>query len=55
MQDVTTQRRLEREVAARVVVTEALDGWRTLEDSGAELLAGLARVMGFAVRGVVGS
>ncbi|MGZ6617368.1 MAG: PAS domain-containing protein [Solirubrobacteraceae bacterium] len=48
VQDVTTQRRLEREVAARVVVTEALDGWRTLEDSGAELLAGLARVMGFA-------
>jgi DNA-binding CsgD family transcriptional regulator len=46
--DVTTQRRLERDVAARVVVTEALDGWRTLEDSGAELLAGLARVMGFA-------
>ena len=48
VQDLTAQRRLEREVAARVVVTEALDGWRTLEDSGAELLAGLARVMGFA-------
>ncbi len=49
VQDVTTQRRLEREVAARVVVTEALDDWRTLEDSGAELVAGLARVMGFAM------
>jgi DNA-binding CsgD family transcriptional regulator len=48
VQDLTAQRRLEREVAARVVLTEALDGWRTLEDSGPELLAGLARVMGFA-------
>jgi PAS domain S-box-containing protein len=47
VQDVTTQRRLEREVAARVAVTEALDGWRTLEDSAAELVAGLARIMGF--------
>jgi PAS domain S-box-containing protein len=47
VQDLTAQRRLEREVAARVAVTEALDGWRTLEDSATELLAGLARVMGF--------
>jgi len=47
VQDLTAQRRLEREVAARVAVTEALEGWRTLEDSAAELLAGLARVMGF--------
>ncbi len=47
VQDLTVQRRLEREVAARVVVTEALEGWRTLEDSATELLAGLARVMGF--------
>lgn len=47
VQDVTTQRRLEREVAARVGVTEALDGWRTLELSAAELLAGIARIMGF--------
>ena len=48
VQDLTTQRRLEREVAARVAVTEALDGWRTLEDSAPEMLAGIARVMGFA-------
>jgi PAS domain S-box-containing protein len=47
VQDLTAQRRLEREVAARVAVTEALEGWRTLEDSATELLAGLARVMGF--------
>ena len=47
VQDLTAQRRLEREVAARVAVTEALEGWRTLDDGGAELLAGLARVMGF--------
>lgn len=48
VQDLTIQRRLEREVAARVAVTEALDGWRTLEDSGPEMLGGIARVMGFA-------
>lgn len=47
VQDLTTQRRLEREVAARVVVTEALDGWRSLQDSAPELLGGIARVMGF--------
>lgn len=49
VQDVTTQRRLEREVAARVGVTEALDGWRSLELSAADLLAGVARIMGFAL------
>lgn len=52
VQDLTIQRRLEREVAGRVAVTEALDGWRTLEDSGPELLAGIARVMGFAFGGL---
>lgn len=47
VQDVTAQRRLEREVAARVVVTEVLDGWQSLQDSAPELLGGIARVMGF--------
>ncbi len=47
VQDLTAQRRLEREVAARVAVTGALEGWRTLEASATELLAGLARVIGF--------
>lgn len=47
VQDLTTQRRLEREVATRVIVTEALDGWRSLQDSAPELLAGISRVMGF--------
>jgi DNA-binding CsgD family transcriptional regulator len=47
VQDLTAQRRLEREVAARVAVTEALESWRTLDDSATALLAGLARAMGF--------
>ena len=47
VQDLTTQRRLERDVALRVVVTEVLDGWRSLQDSAPELLGGIARVMGF--------
>ncbi len=47
VQDLTAQRRLEREVAARLALTEALEAWRTLEDGAPGVLAGVARVMGF--------
>lgn len=65
VQDLTAQRQLEREVATRIAVTEALERWRTLEDGATDLLAGIAREMelalaalwvpvgeGFAVRAV---
>ena len=47
VQDLTAQRRLEREVAARLALTDALEGWRSVEDGAPEVLAGVARVMGF--------
>ncbi len=47
VQDLTAQRRLEREVAARLALTDALEAWRTLEDGAPGVLAGVARVMGF--------
>jgi PAS domain S-box-containing protein len=45
VQDVTGQRRAEREVLAYRAVTEAIGSWRTLADSGEEVLAGLARAL----------
>lgn len=47
VQDVTEQRRLEREVAARIAVTEALEGWRFFSPGAEDLLAGLGSAMGF--------
>jgi PAS domain S-box-containing protein len=45
VQDVTDQRRAQRQVLAYRAVTESLDGWETLAESGEELLAGMARAL----------
>jgi len=42
VQDVTLQRRLDRQLAAHVAVTQALDEWTSLETGARGLLAGLA-------------
>jgi DNA-binding CsgD family transcriptional regulator len=45
IQDVTVQRRLDRQLAAHVAVTQALDGWTGLESGAKGLLAGLANAL----------
>ncbi len=42
VQDVTLARRLDRQLAAHVAVTQALDEWTSLESGASGLLAGLA-------------
>jgi DNA-binding CsgD family transcriptional regulator len=45
IQDVTLQRRQDRQLAAHVAVTQALDGWTGLESGAKGLLAGLANAL----------
>lgn len=45
VQDVTEHRRTEREVLAFRAVTEVLGHWRTLTESGGDVVAGLARAL----------
>jgi PAS domain S-box-containing protein len=52
VQDMTAQRRVERELSAYRAVTEVLGSWTTLTDSGESLLSGLARALE-AVAGVI--
>lgn len=52
VQDVTEQRRTEREVAVHLAVIESLQGWTTLKERGPALLSELARALG-AVVGVI--
>ena len=47
VQDLTARRRLERELAARLAVTEALESWQAHEGGAGQVLAGLARAMEF--------
>jgi PAS domain S-box-containing protein len=49
IQDVTDQRRAEREVAAHLAVSEALASWESLEQGAKALFSGLARAMDFEV------
>jgi PAS domain S-box-containing protein len=49
VQDVTEQRRAEREIAAHVAVAEALSGWDTFAAGSERLLRELARALGFSV------
>ena len=49
MQDVTEQRRAEREIAAHLAVSEALSGWASLEQGGERLLRQLGASLDFAV------
>lgn len=52
VQDITDQRRAQREVLAYRSVTETIRDWRTLAESGEDLVAGLARALD-AVAGAV--
>ena len=45
IQDVTLARRLDRQLAAHVAVTQALDEWASLETGAKGLLAGLANAL----------
>jgi PAS domain S-box-containing protein len=45
VQDVTVHRRLDRQLAAHVAVTQALDEWTSLEAGARGLLAGLANAL----------
>ena len=47
LRDVTDQRRAEREVGARIAVSDALAGWESLERGAIGLLRGLAEALGF--------
>jgi PAS domain S-box-containing protein len=47
VQDVTVHRRLDRQLAAHVAVTQALDEWTALESGAKGLLAGLANALEF--------
>jgi PAS domain S-box-containing protein len=47
LRDVTDQRRAEREVGARIAVSDALAGWDSLERGATALLRGLAEALGF--------
>ena len=47
VQDVTEQRRAEREIAAHYAVAEALTGRESLDQGAADLLANLAAAMDF--------
>jgi PAS domain S-box-containing protein len=49
IQDITDQRRAERDLAAHVAVSEALSSWETLEQGARELLRGIAVAMDFEV------
>lgn len=45
IQDVTVARRLDRQLAARIAVTQALDEWTSLETGANGLLTGLANAL----------
>ena len=45
IQDVTLARRLDRQLAAHVAVTQALDEWTSLESGASGLLAGMAHAL----------
>ncbi len=45
VQDVTLARRLDRQLAAHVAVTQALDEWTSLESGATGLIAGLAHAL----------
>jgi PAS domain S-box-containing protein len=47
VQDVTDQRRAEREIAARLAVSEAIAIWESLEQGAEALLSGVSRAMDF--------
>ncbi|MEA2383103.1 MAG: hypothetical protein QOH72_3074 [Solirubrobacteraceae bacterium] len=47
VQDVTLQRRLGREIAAHVAVTEALDAWESLDEGARTLIDRLAEALNF--------
>ena len=49
IQDVTEQRRAEREIAARVAVSEVLASWESLEQGAESLLKNLGAAMDFEV------
>jgi PAS domain S-box-containing protein len=49
IQDVTDQRRAEREIAAHVAVSESLAGWESLEQGATALMSSLARAMDFEI------
>jgi PAS domain S-box-containing protein len=49
IQDVTDQRRAEREIAAHLAVSDALATWESLEQGATALLRGLANAMDFEV------
>ena len=52
VQDVTTQRQLERETSVRLAASGALDGWQSFEEGAGALLAGIAQAMGFVLGAV---
>ena len=47
IQDVTDQRRAEREIAAHIAVAEVLSDWKTFDSDAVALLQRLATAMGF--------
>jgi PAS domain S-box-containing protein len=49
IQDITDQRRAEREVAAHVAVSESLTAWDSLEQGATTLMSNLARAMDFEI------
>ena len=49
VQDITEERRAEREIAAHVAVSDALAEWRSLEHGGPLLLRSLAEAIDFFV------
>jgi PAS domain S-box-containing protein len=49
VQDITAERRTEREIAAHIAASDALNGWESLAQTAADLLKGLAQAMEFQV------
>jgi DNA-binding CsgD family transcriptional regulator len=49
VQDVTVQLGLDRQLAAQLAVTQALDDWVAFDEGAADLLAGLGAALGLAV------
>jgi PAS domain S-box-containing protein len=47
VQDITDRRSDERTIAARIAISEALDGWESLDADAGDLLAAFGEAMGF--------